>query len=838
MDYMDKKREAALASYRVLDLTDEKGFVCGKILADLGADVIKIMKLGVNPTRSREVFPSNTAHPDASLYWLSYNVNKLGMTLDLESEEDRHIFQELVKTAHFVVESFDPEYLTNLGLGYKLLKKINPALVMVSITPFGQEGPYRRYKGSDLVCWAMGGALYPTGEEDRPPVQVSLPQAYSVAGANAAVGALIAHYYRGRTGRGQHVDVSVQACIPWVAQCAPDYWPCLKKNLRRAGHSFTIPSEVCPQGLRRRIVWPCKDGYICTYLMAGGPAKQMNAALADWMKEDGIVVNEIYTYSWDYFSLRRAPQEFIDRIEACLQGFFSRHTRSELFEEGQKRGIIIYPVCRINEILENPQLHERHFWIQIPGTRQDTRITYPGPWAKMSRTPCKIERPAPRDGEHTHEIINELSCSPKKVAEEYLNRNEPVVQPFQGILVIDFSWAAAAPIVTKFLAEHGATVIKIESPQPEYMDIVRTVPPYVNDKPDRENSGLFLRVSTNKLGTTINMSHPKGRELVRKLIGKADILVENFRGRVLEKWGLSYPEIREINPDIIALSSTNLGQTGPYNWMGGLGILLTGYAGFHCLTGWKDRDPTPLLGAYTDYVSPLLATAALIAALDYRRRTGMGQYIDVSQLECALQFLAPAVLDYSLNNREWERMGNRSFSACPHGVFRCKGDDRWCVIAVRNEEEWKKFKYALGNPPWANEKKFASFAKRKQNEGILEKLIEEYTIHYTDREIFHLLQSHRVPAGMTQNSRDLFEDPQLKFREFYKQLDHPKVGRHVVLKEPFILSESPSALDRAAPCLGQHNELVFKEIMGLSDDEYRQLKSVGVFGEQIPESGC
>jgi len=837
MDYMDKKREAALASYRVLDLTDEKGFLCGKILADLGADVIKIEKPGRDPASSWETFPSNISHLDSHLYWLSYNVNKRGMILDLDSENDRHTFQELVKTAHFVVESAKPGYLANLGLEYESLKRINPALVMVSITPFGKKGPYSEYKGSDLVCCAMGGVLYPTGEEDRPPVRVSLPQAYSVAGANAAVGALIAHYHRERTGHGQHVDISIQACIPWVSQCAPDYWPCFKGNLRRAGQNFTMPSEVCPEGLRRRVVWPCKDGHICTYLMAGGPAQRMNAALADWMKEDGIVVNEIYDFSWDYFSLRRAPQEFIDRIEARLQEFFSRHTRSGLFKEGQKRGVIIYPVCRINEILENPQLQERNFWIQIAGTKQGTRITYPGPWAKMSRIPCKIERPAPRDGEHTHEIINELSCSPKKVAEEYLNRNEPVIQPFQCLLVIDFSWAAAAPIVTKFLAEHGATVIKIESSQPEYMDIVRTVPPYIDNKPDIEGSSLFLRVSPNKLGTTIDMSHPKGRELVKRLIGKADILVENFRGRVLEKWGLSYPEIREIKPDIIVLSSTSLGQTGPYSWMGGFGILLTGYAGFHGLTGWKDRDPTPLLGAYTDYVSPLLATAALIATLDYRRRTGMGQYIDVSQLECALQFLAPAVLHCSLNNREWERMGNRSFSACPHGVFRCKGDDRWCAIAVRNEEEWENFKYALGNPPWANEKKFASFAKRKKNEGILEKLIEECTIHYTDREIFHLLQSHGVPAGMTQNSRDLFEDPQLKFRKLYKRLDHPKVGRHFVLKEPFILSESPSDLDRAAPCLGQHNELVCKDIMGLSDDEYQQLKTAGVFGKQVSEPG-
>ena len=832
MIHPDRVHDAALARYRVLDLTDRKGFLCGKILADLGADVIKIEKRRGNRARNWEAFAKHRSHKDGGLYWLSYNANKRSVILNLESEEERPIFQELIKTAHFLVESFDPEYLTRLGLGYESLRRINPALVMVSISPFGQKGPYSGYKGSDLVCWAMGGALYPTGEEDRPPVQVSLPQAYSVAGANAAVGALIAHYHRERTGRGQHVDVSVQACIPWVAQCAPDYWPCLKKNLRRAGCSFTIPSEIYPQGLRRRVVWQCKDGHICTYLMAGGPAGRMNAALADWMKEEGIAVNEIYSFSWDYFSLRRAPQELIDTIETRLQKFFLRHTKSELFMEGQKRGVTTYPVCRPDEMLQNPQLEERNFWIQMD-TQQGDRITYPGPWVKMSKTPCKIERPAPRHGEHNREVVTELDRSPEQVTEEYLQKNEPVVQPFQDILVIDFSWAVAAPIVTKFLAEHGATVIKVESPQPEYMDIVRTVPPYVDDEPDIEGSSLFLRVSPNKIGITLDMSYPEGRELVRRLIGKADILVENFRTRVLEKWGLSYSEIIKIKPDIIVLSSTNLGQTGCYSWMGGFGILLTGYAGFHSLTGWKDKGPTPVLGAYTDYVSPLLAAAALIAALDYQRKTGIGQHIDVSQLECGLQFLAPAVLHHGLNKPEWERMGNRSFYACPHGVFRCKGDDRWCAIAVHNGEEWQGFKNAMGNPSWANEKRFETLARRKENESILEKLIEEWTIEYTDREIFHVLQAHGVPAGVTQDSRDLFEDQQLRFRGLYKRLDHPKVGQHFVLREPFILSESSSDLARSAPCLGQHNEFVYKRIIGLSDDEYQRLKTDGVFGKEV-----
>jgi benzylsuccinate CoA-transferase BbsF subunit len=264
--------------------------------------------------------------------------------------------------------------------------------------------------------------------------------------------------------------------------------------------------------------------------------------------------------------------------------------------------------------------------------------------------------------------------------------------------------------------------------------------------------------------------------------------------------------------------------------MAGFGILLTGYAGFHSLTGWPDRAPAPLVGAYTDYISPLLATSALIAALSHRRRTKEGQHIDISQVECGLQLLAPAILHYTANGRVWKRMGNRSLSACPHGVFRCKGEDKWCAIAVRDDEEWDCLKQALGNPPWASYGKFATFSKRKENEGMLENLLEEYTRERTDREVMDLLQSHGVPAGVVLDSKGLFEDPQLRYREFYKELDHPKAGRHYVLKEPFILSDTPSDLHRAAPCLGQDNEFVCKEIIGLSDEEFDQLLRDGVFG--------
>lgn len=815
----EKDGQAALANYRVLDLTDEKGFLCGKILADLGADVIKIERGG-----------GGRAEGCDSIYWPSYNVNKRGMTIDLESHAGKSTFRKLVRTAHFVVESAEPGYLSKLGLGYHALKKINPALVMVSITPFGQDGPYSRYKGSDLVCWAMGGMVYVTGDEGRAPIRVSSPQAYAVAGANAAVGALIAHYQRERTGQGQYVDISIQACIPWVAQTAPDYWPCFQGILRRAGDSFTIPSEVCAKGLRRRLVWPCRDGFICAYLIAGGPAQRMNAALGKWMKEEGIVVKEIDEFSWDYFDLRRVPQEFIDRIEACLQRFFMKYRKEELFEQGQKRGVMVYPVSRISELLQNPQLRARDFWVQVGDPNHDGFMTYPGAWAKMSQTPCKVVCSVPRQGEHNTEILRDLKNSPKDVAEGYRKKEAGVRQPFEGLLVVDFSWAVAAPIVTKLLAEHGATVIKVESPRPEYMDIVRTTPPYMDDEPDIDRSGLFLRLCPNKLGTAIDMSHPKGREIVRRLVAKADIVVENFRSKVLERWGLDYKEIVETKPDIIVLSSTNLGQTGPYSWMAGFGNLLTGYTGFYHLTGWDDRGPVPLPGAYTDYVSPLFATAALIAALDYRRKTGKGQHIDISQVECGLQLLAPAILSYTLNGKEPERMGNRSLRVCPHGVFRCKGEDRWCAIAVHDGGEWESFKRALGDPPWTGDDKFKTLARRKKNEDRLESLIEEYTIEHTDREVMELLQSHGVPAGMVQSSKDLFEDPQFRFRGLYKELDHPKVGRHFTLKEPFILSKTPSDLHRAAPCLGQDKELVCKEIIGLSDDEFDRLMAEGVLG--------
>jgi benzylsuccinate CoA-transferase BbsF subunit len=676
----------------------------------------------------------------------------------------------------------------------------------------------------------MGGAMFPTGDEDRAPLRPSIPQAYAAAGLNAATAALEAHYYRERTGKGQYVDVSVQACVSWIAQSAPDYWPAFKGILRRGGQSWMIPSQVSEEGLWRKTIWRCKDGYICTYLLAGGAAApRMNAALADWLREEeGIVIKGWKEFSWDYFDLRRVSQEFIDRIEASLEKFFLHHTATELFEEGQRRGVMIYPVSSVRDLLESPQLKARKFWTKVENPDQNGFIIYPGAWAKMSDVPIGIMRRAPHLGEHDEEVRKELSFSFHKVAEDYQDRSETKLkQPFEGLTVVDFGVGVAVPLMTKYLAEHGATVIKVESTR--YPDIMRSVPPYINDKPELEHSAFYARFCPNKLATTLNLSHPKGRELARRLVQKADIVADNYRAGIMKRWGLDYEELVKIKPDIIALSSTNLGQVGPQATVAGYGILLTAYIGFYQLTGWPDRGPDLLLGAYTDYLAPPLSLAAVIAALENRRRTGKGQYIDISQAECGLQALTLAILDYTVNGRNWERIGNRSLHACPHGAFRCKGDDSWCVIAVCSEEDWRNFKAALGNPSWAEASRFATFSQRKENEDGLEKLVEGYTIEHTAQEVMELLQSKSVPAGVVQNSKELFEDPQLGFRQNYKLLEHPVVGSYFSMKEPYLFSQTPSDLRQATACLGQDNEFVWTKIVGISSEEFKRFTVEGVF---------
>lgn len=383
--------EFMMEPYRVLDLTDEKGFVCGRVLGDLGADVIKIEKPGGDPGRNIGPFYRDIPDPEKSLYWFAFNANKRGITLNIETADGRQIFKRLVEKADFVVESFPPGYLDKLGLGYSSLSQINPRIILTSISPFGQTGPYKNYKSPDIVCWALSSYMYIVGDPDRPPVRVSIPQAYIFGGAQGAAASLMAHYHRELTGEGQHCDVSMQEYLPFLGMWNLPFWYLNKAIMKRAGPL----RENAVSLLRLRLNWPCKDGYV-VFLVQGGPqgARTMRG-LVGWMDSEGMATETLKQVEWENFDMWSASQKKVDTFEEPIAKFFLKHNKKELYDGALERHMMLYGVNHVNEIVEDDQLAARDYWVNVEHPELGSTITYPNAWVKLSETSCGIRRRAP-----------------------------------------------------------------------------------------------------------------------------------------------------------------------------------------------------------------------------------------------------------------------------------------------------------------------------------------------------------------------------------------------------------------------------------------------------------
>lgn len=393
-------------------------------------------------------------------------------------------------------------------------------------------------------------------------------------------------------------------------------------------------------------------------------------------------------------------------------------------------------------------------------------------------------------------------------------------KPLEGVKVADFTWAQVGPKTTRVLADCGATVIKIEGrSRPDNRRLTR---PFKDDDVGYNRAGRFSEYNSGKLSVALNLTHPEAVEVAKRFVSWADVVVENFSGGTMERIGLGYEELRKIKPDIIMLSSCMMGQTGPHATLPGFGPHLAALSGFNHIAGWIDREPASL-GPYTDFIAPNFNVLAILAALDYRRRTGKGQYIDASQYENGAHFMAPLILDYAVNRRVAGRMGNQYPTAAPHGAYQCRGKDRWCAIAVFTDEEWESFCKVIGEPAWTKDTRFSTLLARKDNEDELDRLVGEWTINHTPEEVMNQMQAAGVAAGLLENAQDLVErDPQLKHRHAFWELDHPEAGVSHVPGPPFILSKVPFEL-RRAPMLGEHNEYALKEILGISDEKIAEL---------------
>jgi crotonobetainyl-CoA:carnitine CoA-transferase CaiB-like acyl-CoA transferase len=390
---------------RALDLTDENGFLCGKILADLGADVIKIERPGGDPSRRTGPFWSDIPHPEKSLYWFAYNSNKRGITLDIETADGKEILIKLVKTADFVIESFSPGYLENLGLGYTALSDINKGTILTSITPFGQSGPYHNYRTTDIVTMGMSGILYQTGDLDRPPLHMSLPQACLHAGADAAVGAMMAYYYREMTGEGQHVDVSMQQSTAWFLANAIPLWELSGLVSKRSGSlRWSLNST-------QRQVWQCKDGYVFFNIIGGRTGAKTFHELVNWMDSEGMANDYLKSMDWENLDMFTVNQEVVDRISKPIETFFLALTKREIARGAADRHISICALSSMEDLFNDAQLKSRDFWVDIEHPELNTRITYPKEFVKSSEEEHATRFRAPLIGEHNPEIYGEIGLS-------------------------------------------------------------------------------------------------------------------------------------------------------------------------------------------------------------------------------------------------------------------------------------------------------------------------------------------------------------------------------------------------------------------------------------------
>ena len=407
-------------------------------------------------------------------------------------------------------------------------------------------------------------------------------------------------------------------------------------------------------------------------------------------------------------------------------------------------------------------------------------------------------------------------------------RNPLARKPLEGLKVLDFCWVAVGPMTTRYLGEHGATVLRIESSKrPETL---RRAAPFGGGIQGINRSGYFASYNPNKYGVSIDMAHPRARDLVLKLAAWGDLVTENFTPGTMERWNLGYQDLRDVNPGIVMFSTSMLGRGGPYERQPGFGPVLSSLAGLSNITGWPDRDPVNPYGAYTDFIGPRFAVAAILSALDYKRRTGEGAHLDMSQLEASLHFSAPYLLDAAVNGHQQVRRGNEEPGAAPNGVYPCKGDDRWIAISCQTDEEWEALCGLMDRSEWGYERaeQFSTLLGRKAHEEELNHLIAQWTADKEPRPLMFALQGAGVPAGMVNDCRDLFDDPQLTHRGHFTFLDHPEIGPYPSDRAEFNLSETPGSLDTPAPLLGQHTEIALRDVVGLSEEEYLSLKDDGV----------
>ena len=785
-----------LKGYRALDLTGLSGQLCGRMLAGLGMEVIKIEPPGGDPVRRLAPFVKSGDGRELSTVFAHLNAGKASKILDLDKEADRAALRKLVEEADVVLESFQPGELAAKGLDYNSLARINPGLVMASITAFGQTGPKKDFACNDLVALAESGFLYISGDPSLPPCKPPETQAYYFASLFATAGVLAALYRRERTGRGDHVDSSMQETLA-TQEHIIRLWANEKQILKRAGsqHGSVAPAKI----------FPCRDGFVYLYVTR----QHWKLFLTVWKDHDPL----FDTPEWLNNVYRRAHA---DELNPAVEAFIAKFTMAEITELLQAKGIPCVPVNTPLGFTNDEHVQGRGFIAPVEhvgfgSTRQPAM-----PFVINDARPPLDSVPAldswRDDGAR--------KTPPAKLITDSSSGNGPL----DGMRIVSFDHVLAGPYGTTILAELGADVIKIESSKGG-MDPFR----FFGTGEDPNLSPRFLEFNRNKRSFTVNLKHPRGQRVLHDLIAKADAVLDNYSVDVVGRIGLAYDQLCAVKPDIVNLRMPGLGTTGPKRHFSTVGVNITSFTGLTYM--WNHPGYTnPPIGSQTvfpDYVSGVLCAIIIISGVLHRDRQKEGAFIDLAQAEATAFMIGANLMAAAASGKDPQPIGNGSLSVAPHDCYPCKGEDRWCVIAAETEEQWSALAKVLGLGI-EGEARFKTNADRLKNREALNSIISQWT---KDRDAFAIrdqLQKLGVPAGVVQTGEDLTNDSQLQERGFIVDVQNPRLGRVVLPNFPLHFANARLTRRWEFPVLGRDTEAVLRDVVGYDEAHIRELGSEGV----------
>jgi crotonobetainyl-CoA:carnitine CoA-transferase CaiB-like acyl-CoA transferase len=793
----------ALEHLRILDLSDDRASLTGRLLAELGADVVKIERSGGSPERFRPPFKGHVPHAEGSLHYLYFNSGKRNIGLDLDGEADRATFRDLVRSADAVIESFEPGYLPARGLGYEDLRALNEAIVLTSVTPFGQTGPRSAWRGGDLIANAAGGMTYIVGDPDAAPATPPTEQNCQMAGVHAAWGTLLALYDRWGSGLGQHVDVSMQEVA------AHQFFMLARYS---APDAVIVGRTGAASGIVPNTVYPCKDGLVRISIFE---ARQYRS-LVEWIGDPEIASPE--------FDLREVRAAAADLINERIATWTSQHTVTELLDGSLEHRIPMAPMNTPAEFVQSVYATHRELFVEDEHPHVG-RYRVPKPYLNFSTTPVRRGAPARHLDEDGAAVRAEIPARRSWRPAGAPHLDVGAGRPFEGIRILDFTRVWSGPVGTRFMADLGAEVIKVESNKRPDSRPDPNLPPELAI----QSSCYFAENNRNKHGIAVDLTTERGRELIRQLAARCDVVTENNSPGVMDRLGIGYDDLRQVNPGLVFVSMPGFGAGTPHSSFPAYGGTLMCYLGMSYLWGLPESEPANRCQlAYPDYITAAHVPVATLAALHHRARTGEGQHVEIAQIDGAASFMGTAYLDHFVNGADPQPAGNHSEWAAPHGVYRCHGDDRWVAISVENDVQWRALGLATANPNWLEDTRFATPSERLANRAALDALIEGWTAQFTPMQCARILQAQGVPAAPVQTGEDLYLDPHLRDRGFVLPIEHPGLGRFEHSGMTVRLSASPGTVRRPAPQLGANTVEVFTRILEMPEAEARALVAEGV----------